>query len=102
MAEKMPPVVGRKFGDVSDYENLRVDGEDLYWNGKKLRTVGLSIGEKIQIITLVGAILSSIFGGGYFVLINFDKFKPVLCSIFGKYCPDGPPILQKSNSPRTN
>ena len=78
---KKPPrsaAKGRRFAERhEDYDNLRVDGPDLYWMGKKIRLTGWTIGEKIASI---GLVLTFVFGA-LAAVANLDKIMPNLCSM---------------------
>jgi hypothetical protein len=68
---------GRAFGaKPADYEALRVDGPDLYWNGKKLRTVGWTRAERL---TFIGIVIAALVALTNSIVVNFDKWEPLVC-----------------------
>lgn len=78
--------VGDNFGsDAAHHEKLTVSGDDLYWNGKKLRTESWTRGEKIALCGIVVAAIVSLSGAA---LSNWEKWEPNICSLYRfSFCP---------------
>jgi hypothetical protein len=104
MAAESNPPKGASFGkDPKDFDTLRVDNNDLLWDGKKVKTGGWSVAEKLTAAGIVVAGTLTIFG-------NLDKMKPNACLVYDfTYCKQykpaqpaagqktgGSPELQKS------
>jgi hypothetical protein len=108
MAADDKPIRGVPFGDAAHYAALRVDNNDLFWNGNKVKTGGWSVAEKLAATSIVVAGTIAVFG-------NLDKIKPNVCLVANfAYCdqykagvqpppnqlPDISPELQKGpNAP---
>lgn len=87
---------GTAFGQKKeDYENLRVEGVDLRWHGKKLRTVGWSRAEIISVVAIIVA-------GTIASLSNLDKIKNSICSMSGAFCAPESSAGQKTIAPSTS
>jgi hypothetical protein len=74
MATDDKPIKGVPFGDAAHYAALRVDNNDLFWHGKKVKTGGWSVAEKLTATGIVVAGTIGIFG-------NIDKIKPNVCLV---------------------
>ncbi|WP_244832480.1 hypothetical protein [Caballeronia sp. TF1N1] len=75
------PKRGRAFGTKDDYEHLSVDGDGLYWHGKKLKAGGMTTAEKIAFAALLTTAILTI-------VVNLDKIEARACEIHQfAYCP---------------
>ena len=99
MAADDKPVKGVQFGDADHYAALRVDNNELFWHGKKIKTGGWSVAEKLTATGIVVAGTIAMFG-------NLDKIKPNACLVAQfEYCKqykaavEPPPNQQPNNSP---
>lgn len=79
------PKRGRAFGTKDDYEHLSVDGDGLYWHGKKIKVGGMTAAEKIAFAALiVTAVLT--------VIVNLDKIEARACELHHfSYCAPASP-----------
>ncbi|SFC53788.1 hypothetical protein SAMN05216344_12128 [Polaromonas sp. OV174] len=91
------PVKGEKFGTKQeDFENLRVDGNDLYWHDKKIKVGGWTRAEKIS---LIGVIVSASVALLVAVLVYFDKIETTIRTVEEQLCQTGQFQFCKSISP---
>lgn len=68
---------GDPFGGPEHCAKLRVDGNDLYWNNRKVKLEGWSRSEKLTAVSLVVAASTAII----LSIANWEKIKPVLCDL---------------------
>ena len=92
---------GQPFGSGKhDYDNLRVDGSDLYWHDKKVVVGGWTRAEKLSLLAIVCAALVAL---AVAFLVNFEsieknirRVEEKLCVSHTYFCPATPP----TNSPQ--